>query len=185
MKSRLLIFVIILVFGAVAVGWIYESRLRSKIETVGLVVPDNIDYFLSDLNYRAMTDSGNIDYEFSSNRLEHYPRGDVSLIEAPSLQIYREAERWELDAQQGEFRHQQNLLRLQQQVVMQKLGANPLQLLTEGIRFEPDLDLVSSEASVVMLSKQFKIEAERAIFDLAKKVYRLTNARSIYYHGDS
>ncbi|MDH3387061.1 MAG: LPS export ABC transporter periplasmic protein LptC [Gammaproteobacteria bacterium] len=185
MKSRLLIFVIMLVFGAVAVGWVYESSLRSKIETAGLVVPDNIDYFLTDLNYRAMSDSGSLDFEFSSNRLEHYPRGDVSLIETPSLKIYRETDHWELNAQQGEFKHRQNLLRLQQQVVMQKLGANPIQLLTEGIRFEPDRDLVSSEASVLMLSKQFKIEAERAIFDLAEKVYHLTNTRAIYYHGDS
>ena len=184
MKSRILIFVIVLGVGAVAVGWIYESRLRSKIKIAELIIPDNIDYFLTDLNYRAMNDSGNLDYEFSSLRLEHYPRNDVSLIETPLLQIYREPDRWQVKALQAEFLHQENLLRLTQQVVMRKTGTEPVEMLTESIRFEPDKDLVSSEASVLLLSKQTRIEADRAVFDLAGKVYRLTNARTIYYHGD-
>jgi hypothetical protein len=63
---------------------------------------------------------------------------------------------------------------------MQKAGADPIEMRTESIRFEPDQDLVSSEASVVMRTKQARIEAEQAIFDLAGKVYRLTKTRAVY-----
>ena len=85
----------------------------------------------------------------------------------------------------GEFVHQDNLLRLRKQVVMQKQGDNPMQMYTESIRFEPDRDLVSSEAKVLIHSNQAKIEAEQAIFDLAGKVYRFNKTRAIYYHGNS
>jgi len=185
MKPRLLVLVIILGIAAIVLGWVYESRLSRQDEKVELIIPNNIDYFLTNLHYREMTTEGTLDFEFNSPRLEHYPVNDVSDIEVPSVQIYRKADRWLVDALNGEFLHQDNLLRLRNQVVIQKLGDNPLQMYTEKIRFELDLDLVSSEAKVLMLSKQTRIEAERAVFDLAGKVYRFNNTHTVYYHGDS
>jgi lipopolysaccharide export system protein LptC len=185
MKTRLWILVVILGIGAIAVGWIYESRLRAPVDRADLVIPENIDYFLTNLRYRSMTPEGKIDFEFDSRRLEHYPRTDVSNIEQPSLQIYRDRDQWQVDALNGEFQHQDNLFRLRQQVVMQKQGDNPMQMYTESIRFEPDHDLVSSEAKVLMQSKQARIEADRAEFDLAGKVYRFKKTSAVYYNGDS
>ncbi len=184
MKSRVLVLILVLGLVAIAAGWVYESRLRPREEPVALTIPDNIDYFLTYLNYRATNDSGVLDYEFSSSRLEHYRRDDVSRIEAPSLQIYRDPDLWQVDALTGEFEHAANLLRLSRQVVMQKTGDNPLELRTERIRFEPDRDLVASEASVTMRDSRSRVEAERAVFDLAGKVYRLSKTRAIYYHED-
>lgn len=185
MKTRLLIFVVIFGIGAAAVGWVYESRLRPEVEQAGLLIPDNIDYFLTNLNYRAMNTEGQLDFEFDSRRLEHYPRTDTSRIEIPSLQIYRDTDHWQVDAQRGEFQHRANTMRLQQQVVMSKSGENPLELHTESIRFEPDRDLVSTEASLLMRTRQSRIEADQGVFDLAARVYRLTGTRAVYYHGDS
>ncbi len=185
MNPRILVFVFVLGIGAIAFGWVYESRLRAKVERADLIIPDNIDYYLSNLRYRSMNDDGTVDYEFSSPRLEHHLRTDVSNIESPSLQIFRNTDHWQVDAMNGEFMHQDNLLRLREQVVMQKQGDNPMQMHTESIRFEPDRDLVSSEAKVLIRSNQAKIEAEQAIFDLAGKVYRFSKTRTIYYHGDS
>jgi LPS export ABC transporter protein LptC len=185
MKSRILIFVLVLGFIAIAVGWVYESRLGSRVKVEELEIPDNIDYFLTDLNYRAVNESGQLDYEFSSPRLEHRPLNDVSLIEVPALNIYRSANHWQVNAQQGELQHRDNLLWLRQQVVMQKNGTDPFELLTESIRFEPDKNLVSSETDVLMRSKQARIEAKAAVFDLAAGIYRLRKTRAVYYRGDS
>jgi len=185
MKSRALIFVLVLGIIAVAAGWIYESQLRSRIETVELIVPDNIDYFLTNLNYRAVNASGNLDYEFSSRRLEHYPRNDVSMIEVPALNIYRDSNHWRVNALQGELQHAGNLLWLREQVIMQKTGGDPFEILTESIRFEPGRDLVSSEKEVLMRSKQARIEAQAAVFDLAANVYTFTATRAVYYHGEN
>lgn len=185
MKSRGLIFILVLGIIAVAVGWVYESQLRSRIETAELIIPDNIDYFLTNLNYRSIDATGALDYEFSSRRLEHYPRNNVSLIEVPALKIYRASDHWRVNALQGELQHQSNLIWLREQVIMQKTGTDPIEILSESIRFEPERDLVSSDMAVLIRSKQARIEAQSAIFDLAARVYRLTTARAVYYHGDS
>lgn len=185
MKSRILIFVLVLGIVAIAIGWVYESRLAPREKTAELQIPDNIDYFLTNLNYRAVNDSGELDYEFSSPRLEHHTLDDISLIETPLLNIYRAADRWRVNAQRGELQQRENLLWLHQQVVMQKLGADPFELQAESIRFEPDKDLVSSETSVLMRSKQARIEAEAAVFNLATGIYRLNKTRSVYYRDNS
>jgi lipopolysaccharide export system protein LptC len=184
-KTRFLALVIVLVIVAIAAGWIYESRVRPGADRAELIIPDNIDYFLSNLRYRVMNTDGTLDYEFKSRRMEHYPRTDVSNIEQPSLQIRRAWGQWQVNSLDGEFLHQDNLLRLSNQVVMQKQGDNPMQVYTESIRFEPDQNLVSSEASVLIRNKRARIEAEQAIFDLAGKVYRFSETHSVYYHDDS
>lgn len=185
MKSRALIFVIVLGVAAIAAGWIYESRLRSSIDTAELVIPDNIDYFMTNLNYRSIDANGRLDYEFSSRRLEHHPRDDVSRIEHPALSIYRDTDNWEISSVQGELRHQDNRLWLREQVVMQKSGAESFEILTESIRFEPEQDMVSIDTAVLMRGKQVEIEAETAQLDLSSKVYRLSGTRAVYFHDDS
>lgn len=181
MKSRVLIFVVVIGLIAVAAGWVYESRLRTKPDTGALEIPDNIDYFLTNLNYRAVDADGNLDYEFSSSRLEHRPLNDVSHIQLPSLNIYRETDRWRVNAQLGELRHADDLLWLRRQVLMQKSGAIPFELRTESIQFDPARNLVSSDSGVLMQSRQARIEADTAVFDLAGKVYRLGKTRAVYY----
>ena len=105
MKSRFLALVIVLGIAAIAAGWIYESRLRPGSDRADLVIPDNIDYFLTRLRYRVMNSDGTLDYEFKSRRLEHYPRTDVSSIDLPSLQIRRSSGQWQVNSRSGEFIH--------------------------------------------------------------------------------
>ncbi len=185
MKPRLLILVIMLGIAATVLGWVYETRLRPQDKKAGLIIPNNIDYFLTNMRYRALNTEGTLDFEFASPRLEHYPASDVSNIEMPSMQIYREAGHWLIDALDGEFVHEDNLLRLRDQVVIQRQGDNSFQMYTESIRFEPDLNRVTSEAKVRMHSKQAQIDAARAVFDLSGKIYRFSNAHTVYSHGDS
>lgn len=185
MKLRILVFVFVLGIGAIATGWIYETRLRPITERADLTIPDNIDYYLTNLHYRSMNTEGSVDYEFNSPRLEHYPRTDVSTIEIPSLKIFRDRDHWQVDANNGEFEHQVNVLHLRESVVMQRRGDNPLRINAESISFEPDRDLVISDSRIIMLSDQATIEAEQAVFDLGSKVYRFNNTRTTYYHGDS
>ena len=185
MKSRLFIFVIIFGFGAIAVGWVYETSLRPDEKKASLVFPDDIDYFLTNLRYRALKADGKLDFQFRSPRLEHFPRNDISSIEEPSMQIYNDIDPWQIDALTGEYRHGNNLLQLNQQVVMQKQGPSPMQVYTESISFEPDRDLVSTDSDILMVSPQARIRAERAEFDLARKVYRFSKARAVYSHEDS
>ena len=184
-KSRLLVFVIIFGIAAIAVGWVYESNLRPRVQEAELVIPDDIDYFLTNMNYRALNAEGELDFHLYSPRLEHYPHNDVSDIEVPSMQIFRKSDPWQIDAITGKYLHRKNLMRLRQDVVMQKQGAQPMQVYTDSIRFEPDRDLVIAESDILMVSPQARIEAERARFNLARKVYRFKKARTVYHREDS
>lgn len=185
MKSRLLIIVLFLGIGAVLVGWIYESQTDFRLDRSELEIPQNIDYFMTDLTYRVMTDAGKLDYEFSSPRLEHHNLGDFSRIEQPFVQLYRDSQHWQIDSRQGEFQHADNLLWLSQQVVMQRLGENPLQIYGESIRFSPDRDLLVSDSAILMQSANSRIEAQQAVFDLSTRVYTLQKTRAVYTHGKS
>ena len=112
MKSRIFILVIILGFAAIAIGWVYESSLRPGEKQANLQFPDDIDYFLTDMHYRALDADGEPDFEFVTPRLEHYPHDDVSNLETPSIQIHDLSSPWQIDALTGEYRHADNLLQL-------------------------------------------------------------------------
>ena len=180
MKPRLIILVAVLGVAAVLAGWVYELRLRSPLQPQELLVPDNIDYFLTELDFRSIDDSGKLEFAFRSPRLEHFRRDDVSIIETPSLRIYTEPENWQVVAQEGEFVHRDNLLRLSRRVVMDRSGADPIRISTESIRFEPDLDRITAESPLVIESSRGRIEAEQASFDLAGGVYRFNRSRAVY-----
>jgi len=185
MKTRLSIFIVVLGLAAVAIGWVYESQLRSQSEEAQWVIPDNIDYFLTNLRYRVMTPDGELDYEFRSRRLEHRPLTDVSHIEAPTLQIYSDGERWQVDAREGQFQHRDNLLQLRHEVVMRRGGEQPLQLSADSLSFAPDRDLVSAESNILLRTDNAVIEADTAIFDLESGHYNLTRTRSVYDQNES
>jgi len=180
MKSRSFIFVIILGFAAIAIGWVYESSLRPGEKQASPQFPDDIDYFFTDMHYRSLNAEGELDFEFLTPRLEHYPHNNVSNFETPSMQIHDASSPWQIDSLTGEYRHGDNLLQLNRQVVMQKEGASPMQVYTESISFEPDRDLVSTDVEILMISPQARIHAHSAEFDLARKVYRFDRTRSIY-----
>jgi LPS export ABC transporter protein LptC len=185
MKLRLLILVTIIGLAAVAVGWVYERSLRAPEEKVDLVIPNDIDYFLTNMNYRALNAEGKLDFQFYTPRLEHFPRNDVSRIEAPSMQIQTDTDPWLVDSLAGEYQHANNLVRLTQQVVMQRHGESPMQIYTESIRFEPDRELVTAESEILMVNPQARIRADFAEFDLARKIYKFTRTRSVYKNENS
>ena len=185
MKTRLFIFVAVFGIAAIAIGWVYESNLSPKQEKKQSTIPDDIDYFLTNMTYRMLNAEGELDFQLHSPRLEHYPHNDVSSIELPSMQVYTEADPWQIDALSGEIEHGDETLRLRDKVVMQKSGARPMQVFTDDILFEPNRNLVTAKTDILMLDHEARIEAEQAQFDLSGKVYKFSNARTVYHREDS
>ncbi|MEM7565245.1 MAG: LPS export ABC transporter periplasmic protein LptC [Pseudomonadota bacterium] len=180
MKLRMLFAVIGFGLAAVIAGWLYETRFKSSIALDNLVIPDNIDYFLTGFTVRVTNQQGNPDYQISSPRLEHRPKTDISHIELPTMQIFRRAELWQIESGIGQLQHRDNRLQLQHNVILQKEGNNPLQLKTSEMLFEPDRDLVTMDTRVTLLSRHGTIVAETAVFDLSRKIYALEKARAVY-----
>ncbi len=185
MKMRLLILVTIVGIAAIAVGWVYERNLRAPEEKADLVIPDDIDYFLTNMNYRALNAEGKLDFQLYTPRLDHFPHNDVSHIKVPSMQIQTSTDPWLVDSLAGEYQHANNLLRLTRQVVIKRNGESPMQIYTESIRFEPDRELVTAESETLMVIPQARIRADFAEFDLARKIYRFTRTNSVYKNEKS
>ena len=150
--------IILLLTGVVAIaaGWIYQSQTSISVAKSELEIPVDIDYYLSKVTYRVMNDEGNLDYRLRSPYLQHYKSEDISRLDAPEIDIYRNNEHWRVQATTAEMRHQENTLSLINDVAMEKQGDKPVQ-----------------------------IRADKAVFDLDNNVYLLTNTKSIYYHESS
>lgn len=185
MKLRRFILVTIFGFAAIAIGWVYEHNLRVPEEKADISIPDDIDSFMTNMHYRSLNADGELNFQFHSPRVEHYPHNDVSRIETPSMQIETDTDPWLVDSLAGEFQHANNLLHLTQQVVMQKQGEAPMQVYTDSVRFEPDRDLVTTDSETLMVNPQARIKADFAEFDLARKIYKFTRTHSVYNHEDS
>jgi len=104
--------VFITILGAIAVGWVYQSSSKDKIARPELEIPTDIDFFLSQLNYRVFNKSGNLDYQLQSPYLEHFIKDDISRIEHPMIRIYLASGDWKVKASRGSIIHQQEWVEL-------------------------------------------------------------------------
>ena len=60
-----------------------------------------------------------------------------------------------------------------------------MQIYTDSIRFEPDLDLVTTDSEILMINPQARIEADHAEFRSRRTDVSIQHARSVYHHEDS
>jgi len=182
MKPFYVAAMIVVVFAAITVGWIYQSRSNLAKVSPELEIPTDIDYFLAELKYQIIDKSGGLDYQLNSPYLEHFPRDDISLIQKPIINVYRDTGDWNLRAREGELKHQQNLLLLSDDVVAIRLGPNALKISAESMLFEPERDLITSDKRVVIESENSRISGDTAVFDLHNQVISMKNTRSVYNH---
>lgn len=171
---------------AIIVGWFYQERMQQRdSSTAELEIPDNIDYYFTDMTYRVVRDSGETDYVFESPRLEHRVRGDTSHIQQPAVTIYRDNAIWTLNAETGKLKHATEVLKLQQQVTMQKQGQQSLRLESEQAVFESKAEIVTFPSTVLITSDDARISATSATLDVKNNVYRFNQARTVYYDKTS
>lgn len=177
------IFVIATLLGAIAVGWIYESRLNTAIAEPDLEIPTDIDYFLAEVKYQTYNETGALDTQLNSPYMEHFPLEDISRVKQPVVNVFRDSGDWRIQALSGDFLHQQNQYFLRKSVVIKRLGENPMQVRSESILIEPERDLISSNTEVIIELGGARISGDTAVFDLRNQVYSMKNTRAIYNNG--
>lgn len=183
MKAPIVAAIVAVTFAAIVIGWFYEPKITTN--RPNLEIPTDIDYFLSELQYQSMNNQGNLDFEMQSPYLEHLTVANISLIDKPTMQIYRDADDWQIESLTGKLFHEQNSLELENNVIMWREGNNPLQVRSEFMLFQPDLDLVSAKKTIEVKSDTAIIHGTEGVFDLKNKVYTLKNTRAIYYSENS
>jgi LPS export ABC transporter protein LptC len=182
-KAPIVAVITVATVAAIAIGWLYEPKIT--ISRPDLKIPTNIDYFMLGVQFKSMNDIGNLDFMMQSPYLEHLTIANISLIDEPTMQIYRDAGDWQVESLSGKLYHEHNSLKLEDNVVMQREGRNPLQIQSKVMLFQPDLDLISASKSIQIRSDTAIIHGSEAIFDLKNQVYSLKNTKAIYRLGNS
>ncbi len=184
MKTWQILVAIIAIVGAISLGWFFDPR-PSLIPRSLLEVPDNIDYYLANFSYRAMDADGAPHYELKAPYMEHYIREDISQIRQPFIIYQADPHQWQVSALQGSLSHQQELLRLDQQVDLQRVSdQQPLQLNTEVLILETASDLVELPEALTLTTDSMRLQAENASLDMNKNYYQFNRVKATYHKRD-
>ncbi|MCP4433160.1 MAG: LPS export ABC transporter periplasmic protein LptC [Gammaproteobacteria bacterium] len=180
MKLTTIILVLLSGIVAIAVGWVYQSRIQHTESRAELEIPLDIDYYLSGVTYRVMSKTGNLDYDLKSPYLVHYKHEDLSRIETPLMNIYRKDQHWHIQARVAELLHQSDTFNLIDNVIFERKGKNPITMNTALLSFDIDNDIVTGQNGVQVISDNARIDADSAIFNLDKNIYSMSKTIAVY-----
>ncbi len=142
--------------------------------------PDNIDFYLSGVDYRAMDRQGQLRYRLRSPLLEHYRREDVSRVQRPDIEYRLPGKRWRLAARQGEMQHRQKRLLLQRGVRLRREGSRPMQLDTGQLELQTETRIVRLPEALRLESPGLQLEADSAVLQLDRGRYRFQRVRAVH-----
>jgi len=194
MKASYLLSITLLVSAALGLGWFFENRIP-QLETNSLQVPDNIDYYLSNINYRSMNQQGSVHYRFQSSYLEHYIREDISHIDQPSIQFNGEKSHWLIQAKNGKIQHKQEIFELHQQVELRNQSSrDPMLVNTQLMIMKPQNNLIEIPQSMTVITDNLNMQATSAVLDIDQNNHKFTGVKATYqppttsnrrFHADS
>lgn len=180
MKPLHVLAIVLLIVGALSLGWFFDTQSPLLIENP-LEVPENIDYYLSGVRYRAMNGEGSIRYQLDSPYLEHFIQEDISVIRQPFIDYQGKPQRWTLSAQQGVLQHQSEVFELQEQVNLTRFDANDrMQLSTERMILTTQNDLVVIPQRLQLSTGSLQLQANSATLDVSNNQYRFNGVKATY-----
>ena len=178
-RSRRLLIYGLLAIAALVVGRFVQTPspviLKPKQE-----VPDNIDFYLAGVDYRAMNEQGRLGYRLQTPLLEHYRREDVSRVRQPRIEYRLPQQRWRLQAEQGELRHREDRLLLERGVRLQRDGDRPMRLDTEQLQLYSVARIATLPLPLVLQTPRLRLEADSARLQLDNGRYRFDGVRAVH-----
>ncbi len=181
MKVRLLFLTLLLIGSALIAGWFFNLQPLQEANQQALQIPDNIDYYLDQVDYRAMNDQGKPHYRMQAKRLEHHIREDISQIEQPRFQFNGSAANWKIQARKATLRHRQQRFELQQQVQLQRQSADhPMRLKTQMLILQPQQNRVEIPRPLTLHSNALTLQAASARLNMKTDHYRFVAVKATY-----
>ncbi len=180
MKVVPLFFILLALIVALGIGWFIDKPpiLSSKNP---LQVPDNIDYYFSDLNFSAFGQDGELSYQLKSPYLEHYIREDTSQISAPDIRYFGDNNKWQLSAMQGLLQHKGEIFELIKQARIHRIDAkDPLILTSEQIIFTPDAEQVVVPQKLRVKTNSLNLHADYAVMNLKNNQHEFRRVKAVY-----
>lgn len=179
MKTRFAFLVIAGTLVALGLGWFFDNKEVISTES-SLEVPDNIDYYLSRVNFLAYNDQGVTRFRLQTPYLEHNIREDTSQLTQPTLDYHVDSAQWKLTANKGSFQHEPEIFQLQDQARISRLNADPFVLNSELLIFETQTERLSVPQALNINSPTLNLSAQSAILDLKTSRYQFNRVVATY-----
>ena len=181
MKPRLLLLILLLIGGALLIGWFYDEQSAMTQAREELQIPDNIDYYLSQVDYRAMNDQGQLNYRLQTPYLEHYIREDSSHIQQPRFQILGQPSQWDIRAEQAILQHREERFELKHQVELRRQsGSEALQLDTALMILLARDKIVDIPQALTLKTPTLDLQADSALIHINNELYQFTGVKATY-----
>lgn len=119
------------------------------------------DFFLERANSVEFDESGKIRYRFNADQLQHFPKGDYTLVETPDVTLFhRNGTPWYINAQQGRILPDGNTIKLWDEVLIRRgTPQDPLEMRTRALTILPKQDIAKTEQDVVITNRAGRIDA--------------------------
>lgn len=179
MKTRFALLVIAGTFIALGLGWFFDNQKVISTQN-SLEVPDNIDYYLSSVNFLAYNEQGVTRFRLQTPYLEHHIREDTSQLTQPTLDYHVDSEQWELSANRGSYQHQPEIFELREQARISRLNANPFILNSELFILDTQTEHLTIPQDLRINSPTLKLSAQSAILDLKTSRYQFNRVMATY-----
>ncbi len=180
MKSNYLLIIIIFISAALGLGWFFDKQ-PADITSSSLEVPDNIDYYLSNLKYRSMNQQGSVHYLLNSPYLEHYIQQNISHLKQPDMQFYGDKSEWIIQAETGRLYHIEEQFELEHQVKLTRSSKlQPMLLTTSLMILKAQKDLIEVPQAMHVTTKNAKLQAASAVLSMDQNQYHFKGVSAIY-----
>lgn len=145
----------LLIIMVVALLLSLSNWLMEKTKMPGLLPPvvseERPDYFINGLVAVETNEQGKLSQRVEAAHLAHMPDTNVSLLEQPRLEVFRDNKvEWRAESREGQIFGQQELL-LSGNVELRQPGAKvPVWLNTESLRLFPQRHYAETDQAVVL-----------------------------------
>lgn len=137
--------------------WRSDDRTLSSNDRADLRGTREPDGFVVNGSYTSYNESGQVEIQFTSPRIEQFEEGNLATVEAPKADIFGEQgdrSPWQIEAEKGSLLQDDGLLYLTGNVrVYQQLGERETTLTTESLTLDNDQGIVYTEAPVTITDK--------------------------------
>jgi LPS export ABC transporter protein LptC len=185
MRSGLIILILLAALIAIASGWFIDTKnvISTKPE---LQVPDNIDYYLAGVDYRAFAQSGQPRYQLKTPYMEHFIREDASHMQSPDLSYHSDNSHWQLNAGEGIMRHATETFELTHQArIERRNGHTPFTLTTEAVVFQAQKETLVLPHPIQLQTGTMTLQAEKATLDIGNNRHFFTAVKAIHRPGEN
>ena len=180
MKWRFLLLFVLGTLLAAGTGWLIDLQRAVK-PRQALQAPDNIDYYMKQVDYRAFDENGLLSYHLRSPYLEHFIREDSSHLQTPDLDYFADSERWHARSESAILVHPDETLTFNDEVNLRRIeGAGPVQLRSQIMILRSREEQMEIPVDMTMQQPGLTLQAAAAILDMKQKRHRFTRVKAVY-----